>query len=172
MAVEFRTLPIRAAVKPVIVRPPVARAGGALGEVLLERELITREQLTLAIEHQRSSPERRLGQVLLDLGFTTPDAVLGALSVQLGVPATRLNGFTVSHAAVQALPEKIARKHLAVPLQKIGTMLQVAIASPTLRADVRSRRSSRSRMKSFPRWIAFIPRARSKRFRKRTTSRS
>src|SRR5206468_7611872 len=72
-----------------------------------------------------------LGQVLLDLGFTTPDAVLGALSVQLGVPATRLNGFTVSHAAVQALPEKVARKHLAVPLQKIGPMLQVAIASPT-----------------------------------------
>ena len=131
MAVEFRTLPIRAAVKPVIVRPPVARAGGALGEVLLERELITREQLTLAIEHQRSSPERRLGQVLLDLGFTTPDAVLGALSVQLGVPATRLNGFTVSHTAVQALPEKVARKHLAAPMQKIGTMLQVAIASPT-----------------------------------------
>ena len=28
------------------------------------------------------------------------------------------------------LPEKIARKHLAVPLQKIGVMLQVAIASP------------------------------------------
>ena len=131
MAVEFRTLPLRAVVKPAIVRPPVARAGGALGEVLLERQLITREQLTLAIEHQRSSPERRLGQVLLDLGFTTPDAVLGALSVQLGVPATRLNGFTVSHTAVQALPEKVARKHLAAPMQKIGTMLQVAIASPT-----------------------------------------
>jgi type IV pilus assembly protein PilB len=130
MAVEFRTLPLRA-VKPAIVRPPVTRAGGALGEVLLERQLITREQLTVAIEHQRSSPERRLGQVLLDLGFTTPDAVLGALSVQLGVPATRLNGFTVSQAAVQALPEKIARKHLAVPLQKVGVMLQVAIASPT-----------------------------------------
>src|SRR5438128_6201753 len=111
MAVEFRTLPLRAVVKPAIVRPPVARAGGALGEVLLERQLITREQLTLAVEHQRSSPERRLGQVLLDLGFTTPDAVLGALSVQLGVPATRLNGFTVSHTAVQALPEKVARKH-------------------------------------------------------------
>ena len=75
--------------------------------------------------------ERRLGQVLIDLGYTTPDAVLGALSLQLGVAATRLNGFTVSPAAVQALPEKVARKHMAVPLQKLGTMLQVAIASPT-----------------------------------------
>ena len=110
--------------------PPPQRAGAALGEVLLERQLITREQLTLAIEHHRNS-DRRLGQVLIDLGYTTPDAVLGALSLQLGVAATRLNGFTVSPAAVQALPEKVARKHMAVPLQKLGTMLQVAIASPT-----------------------------------------
>ena len=110
--------------------PPPQRAGAALGEVLLERQLITREQLTLAIEHHRNSG-RRLGQVLIDLGYTTPDAVLGALSLQLGVAATRLNGFTVSPAAVQALPEKVARKHMAVPLQKLGTMLQVAIASPT-----------------------------------------
>jgi type IV pilus assembly protein PilB len=131
LALEFRSAPHRdvksaSPIKP----PPVPRAGTALGEVLLERQLITREQLTLAIEHHRNS-ERRLGQVLIDLGFTTPDAVLGALSLQLGVAATRLNGFTVSPAAVQALPEKVARKHMAVPLQKLGTMLQVAIASPT-----------------------------------------
>jgi type IV pilus assembly protein PilB len=97
---------------------------------MLERQLITREQLTIAIDQHRSSG-RRLGQVLIDLGFTTPDAVLGALSLQLGVASTRLNGFTVSHAAVRALPEKVARKHMAVPLQKLGAMLQVAIASPT-----------------------------------------
>jgi type IV pilus assembly protein PilB len=97
--------------------------------VLLDRNVITAEQLAAAIDQQRLSG-RRIGQVLLDLGFTTHDAVLGALSIQLGVQATRLNGFTVSPAAVQALPERVARTHLAVPLQKIGQMLQVAIASP------------------------------------------
>ena len=129
MALEFRSAPLRE-VKTAAKPPSTPRAGAALGEVLLERQLITREQLTIAIEHHRNSG-RRLGHVLIDLGFTTPDAVLGALSLQLGVPATRLNGFTVSPAAVQALPEKVARKHMAVPLQKLGTMLQVAIASPT-----------------------------------------
>jgi len=115
--------------------PPVARRAAptrnsvALGEVLLARNLITPEQLASAIDHQRTS-DRRLGQVLIDLGFTTADAVLGALSIQLGVPATRLNGFTVSAGAVEALPEKLAKKYVAVPLQKVGVMLQVAIASP------------------------------------------
>ncbi|OLD14226.1 MAG: hypothetical protein AUJ01_14190 [Acidobacteria bacterium 13_1_40CM_3_65_5] len=101
----------------------------ALGQVLLERNLITAHQLAVAIEHQRTS-NKRIGQVLLDLGFTTPDVILGALSIQLGVPAARLNDFSVSSAAVQALPEKLARKHNAVPLQKVGQLLQVAIAKP------------------------------------------
>jgi type IV pilus assembly protein PilB len=143
MAVHFNPLAVRAHLLsvPIVVPPaertpvPAARRAGpsrnavALGEVLLARDLITRDHLLAAIEQQRTSG-RRLGQVLIDLGFTTADAVLGALSIQLGVPATRLNGFTVSASAVAALPEKVARKHLAVPLQKIGVMLQVAIASP------------------------------------------
>jgi type IV pilus assembly protein PilB len=128
MAVHFVTTPPRPAGAPPRRAAPTP-GSTALGEVLLARDLITPDQLRIAIEHQRTS-DRRLGQLLIDLGFTTADAVLGALSIQLGVPATRLNGFTVSASAVDALPEKLARKHRAVPLQKIGVMLQVAIASP------------------------------------------
>jgi type IV pilus assembly protein PilB len=126
---DFSNRPLPAPPLPAAPKstPPIRPS--ALGELLLERDLITAEQLTAAINHQRVSG-RRLGQVLIDMGFTTPDAVLGALSVQQGVAATRLNGYTVSPGAVQALPEKVARKYLAVPLQKIGTMLHVAIANP------------------------------------------
>jgi type IV pilus assembly protein PilB len=106
-----------------------ARSTTTIGQLLLERELITREQLDVAITRQRSS-SRRLGQVLIDLGFSTADAVIGALALQFGVPATRLNGFSVNTAAVRALPERVARKHGAVPLQKIGGTLQVAVATP------------------------------------------
>ena len=126
--VAVRTLPpVTPAPKEPKTTPPMRPS--ALGELLVERQLITKDQLAAAISHQRISG-RRLGQVLIDLGCTTPDAVLGALSIQQGVAATRLNGHTVSPEAVRALPEKVARKHLAVPLQKIGTMLHVAIANP------------------------------------------
>ena len=130
MALVFRSAPPRP-VKATLPPPPsvVARASVALGQILRERELITQEQLTIAIEQQRTS-NRRLGQVLLDLGFTTPDALLGALTIQLGVPAARLNDFTMNASAAHAVPEKIARKHNAVPLQKVGTLLQVAVARP------------------------------------------
>jgi type IV pilus assembly protein PilB len=125
MALQFNPVPTR----PADPRTGPVPGSAALGEVLLERNLITPEQLRIAIDHQRTT-NRRIGQVLIDLGFTNADAVLGALSLQLGVPATRLNGYTVSATAVQALPEKLARKHSAVPLQRVGPVLQVAIAVP------------------------------------------
>jgi len=54
---------------------PAARTNIALGELLVERDFITAEQLAVAIAQQRTSG-RRLGHMLIDLGFTTPDAVL------------------------------------------------------------------------------------------------
>jgi type IV pilus assembly protein PilB len=69
--------------------------------------------------------------VLVELGFMTEESVLDVLSAQLGVPSTRVNSYTVNPDAVQCLSEKVARKHMAFPLLKVGSTLVVAIASPT-----------------------------------------
>jgi type IV pilus assembly protein PilB len=100
-----------------------------LGAILLQGNFVTAEELRAAVEQQKQMGQR-LGTVLINMGFTTPDAVLGALSLQLGLPAVRLNGYTVHPEAVTALPEKVGRKHQAFPLQKVGRTLKVAIAAP------------------------------------------
>jgi len=100
-----------------------------LGRILLERSVITETQLETAIAQQKRSGER-LGQVIVDLGYTTADNILGALRDQLNVATTRVNANTVSAEAIQALPEKVARKHTAFPLMKKGTTLVVAMATP------------------------------------------
>jgi type IV pilus assembly protein PilB len=101
----------------------------ALGALLHERGLLTEAQLETAIARQRQTGHR-LGHVLVDLGFVTAEAVLEALSLQIGVPTVRINAFTVNTEALGALPEKVARRHTAFPLQKVGTTLMVALASP------------------------------------------
>ena len=101
----------------------------ALGTLLHERGLLTEAQLETAIARQRQTGHR-LGHVLVDLGFVTAEAVLEALSLQIGVPTVRINAFTVNTEALNALPEKVARRHTAFPLQKVGTTLMVALASP------------------------------------------
>ena len=97
--------------------------------MLLERKLVTADQLREAMERQKRT-RRRLGRVLVEMGFITQEAVLDALSTQLGVPSTRVNSYTVNPDAVQCLGEKVARKHMAFPLLKVGSTLVVAIASP------------------------------------------
>ena len=100
-----------------------------LGAMLLERKVVTPDQLKQAMERQKRT-RRRLGRVLVEMGYATQEAVLEALSAQLGVPSTRVNSYTVNPDAVQCLSEKVARKHMAFPLLKVGSALVVAIASP------------------------------------------
>jgi type IV pilus assembly protein PilB len=105
------------------------RGHTALGSLLVNRGLITVEQLEAAVNEQKNSG-RRLGRVLVDRGVLTPEALLEVLSEQLGVPTARVNAYTVNPDAVAALPEKVARRHTAFPLHKTGTTLVVALAVP------------------------------------------
>ncbi len=109
--------------------PVVPHGHTALGALLVERGLINESQLDVAIQEQKSSG-RRLGQVLVEHGVVTPDALLEVLSAQLGVPTTRVNAYTVNPEALAALPEKVARRHTAFPLQKTGATLLVALPMP------------------------------------------
>ena len=114
-------------VKPAPANAP--RGHTALGGLLVDRGLITQAQLEIAINEQKSTG-RRLGRVLVDRGVLTPELLLEVLSEQLGVPTARINAYTVCPEAIAALPEKVARRHTAFPLQKTGTTLVVALAVP------------------------------------------
>jgi len=106
-----------------------ARGPMALGGLLVNRGLITAAQLESAILEQRTTGAR-LGKVLVDRGVLTPEALLEVLSEQLGVPTTRINAYTINADAVSALPEKVARRHNAFPLQKNGSTLVIALPVP------------------------------------------
>jgi type IV pilus assembly protein PilB len=107
----------------------MSRKGPALGEILVENKTLTEEQLREAMTRQQRS-RKRLGEILMELGFVSPDAVLDGLSAQLGVPPTRVNSYTVTQEALTCLSEKVARKYTAVPLLKVGSTLVIATANP------------------------------------------
>lgn len=113
---------------PVEAAPP-STPYVSLGAILLQHGVITEDQLIAALEHQKRTG-RRLGYVLIDMGLTTEEAVLGGLGVQVGLPTVRVNAYTVDREAVKALPEKVARRHTAFPIQKVGTVLSVAASRP------------------------------------------
>ncbi|NIM04834.1 MAG: hypothetical protein GTO55_02685 [Armatimonadetes bacterium] len=56
-----------------------------IGEILVEKELVTRAQLEEALVLQRRQPGKKIGEVLVKLGYVDKKDVLRAHAEQLGM---------------------------------------------------------------------------------------
>lgn len=100
-----------------------------LGELLIERGIITRSQLDKALRVQRDKGGL-LGQVLVVLGFAGEEEIAQALTVQYGFPYLPLQNYELNKVIVQLIPENVARQYCLVAVDKIGDTLTVAMSNP------------------------------------------
>jgi type IV pilus assembly protein PilB len=101
-----------------------------LGELLIREGLLTREQLSKALQDQAGSTNR-LGYTLVKLGFIDETALTKALARHHRMPAVDLSRFTVDQRILKLVPNDLALKHLVLPLKRDGRTLTVAMAEPT-----------------------------------------
>ena len=100
-----------------------------LGELLVERKMITPAQLENALKVQEGNGGL-LGQILVSMGFVTEEAVAQALTSQYGFPYLPLRQYTIDEELIRLIPENVARQYCLVPLDRIGDTLTVAMADP------------------------------------------
>ena len=86
-----------------------------LGDLLVDKGLITDDQLTHALQEQKKMG-RKLGGTLIELGMIDEDSILNLLSSQLGIPLVNLSNFNYDEEVVRKLSESIARRHRAIVL--------------------------------------------------------
>lgn len=108
---------------------PYRLIGKRLGELLLERKVITEEQLKIALGVQEEKGGL-LGQVLMNLGYATEEAVAQALTTQYGFPYLPLKHYQIDGELIQLIPENVARQYCLIPVDRIGDALTVAMADP------------------------------------------
>lgn len=101
-----------------------------LGEVLVQRGLITDEQLSAALAHQKNTG-RRLGRALMDLKLVTDEAIGIVISEQMRIPFVNLNERDLDEALVRRLPEAQARRLRAIVLAEQDLGVQVGFVDPT-----------------------------------------
>jgi type IV pilus assembly protein PilB len=99
-----------------------------LGDLLVEAELITEEQLQSALKDK--PPEQRLGDALLQKGYITEQQLIEVLEFQLGIPHVSLYRYPFDDSLFSLIPKETARRNLIVPLKKDGNRLFVAMADP------------------------------------------
>jgi type IV pilus assembly protein PilB len=102
-----------------------------LGQILLDKKLITQEQLDEALKVQKNTAGAKIGRVLVDLGYVAQTDIDRAYAEQLGYSYLELENTTIDAEVSKTLPQSVARRYKAVPIRRNGNRLVVALADPT-----------------------------------------
>lgn len=100
-----------------------------LGEVLIERGIISQEQLAMAITYQKEKGGL-LGEILVELGFASEENIAQALTCQYGFPYLPLANYEIDPDVLKSIPENVCRQFCLIPIDKIGKSLTLSMANP------------------------------------------
>jgi type IV pilus assembly protein PilB len=98
--------------------------------MLLKGNLISADQLRGALEAQEKSRER-IGTVLVKGGYIKEEELLAFLGRQFNLPVVDLSKYEINPEVVRLLPEEMVQKHLALPINRIGAKMIVAVSDPS-----------------------------------------
>ncbi len=100
-----------------------------IGDILLEKGLITSAQLAEALKEQEKTG-RKIGQLLVEKGIITEEQLIEAVSERLQIPKISLASLVIDPMVVGMVPVEMARRYALMPIFKIGKIMTVAMAEP------------------------------------------
>lgn len=103
-----------------------------LGELLLENNLITEEQLNIALEEQKAKGIK-LGEAIIGLGYVTQDAINDFLCQQLNIDFVDLRKIEIDGSIARMVGEKVVRKYMLLPFaldDRQANVIKVAMEDP------------------------------------------
>ncbi len=101
-----------------------------LGELLIERGVITQEQFQKALDVQKQGAGSLIGEILIELGFLKEEDIAQTLTAQYGFPFLPLGNYEIGVEVIEIIPARIARQSMLVPIDKIGNNLTIAMSNP------------------------------------------
>lgn len=100
-----------------------------LGEMVVDKGLMTSEQLTQVIQEKPKG--KKVGDYLVEKGFITEQKLVELLSQQLGIPQVNLYYYTFDEKLLELITKDFAKKNNIVPLKIESGRLHVAMVDPT-----------------------------------------
>ena len=101
-----------------------------LGQLLIEKRMVTPEQLEIALKKQKETG-KLLGITLLELGFISEETIfLPILAGQLGVEYINLKEKEIPSEAIAKIPAKFASHYKIMPLEFKNDTLTIATTKP------------------------------------------
>lgn len=100
-----------------------------LGELLVERGSINRQQLEKALAFQKENGGL-IGELLVELGFLKEEDIAQALTAQYGFPYLPLDNYEINTEIINIVPKRVAKQYMLVPIDKIANNLTLAMSNP------------------------------------------
>jgi hypothetical protein len=100
-----------------------------LGDLLIERRIITPEQLDAALREQKKKGGY-LSKHLIALGFTTETDIAVCLSNQYNFAYLPLKNYSIPGEVLEVIPLKWIKIYTLIPVDRIDGVLSVAMADP------------------------------------------
>src|SRR5512141_1626781 len=101
-----------------------------MGEILIERKLITPDDLARALDIQKERGGEKLGKIMVDLGFIAMRDLLSALAEQLQVPVLTLEGPPAVSPELETLAPRFLRQFRCLPVALHDHTVTLAMADP------------------------------------------
>jgi|LSQX01.2.fsa_nt_gb type II secretory ATPase GspE/PulE/Tfp pilus assembly ATPase PilB-like protein len=104
----------------------------SFGKQLVDKKIITQQQLDEALHRQQTTmSNRKLGEILVRLGYLSKSQIIEALAEQLGLPLIDLAERDIAPRIRALMEGSIATLYRVVPLEERGRVLVVATSDPT-----------------------------------------
>jgi chromosomal replication initiator protein DnaA len=100
-----------------------------LGDMLVEERLIRPDQLQEALAKGEETGQF-VGQVLVELGFISEQDLAAFLVRQCRIPHLNLLDYEIRKDLLDLIPYELSRQHKVLPVDKLGSILTVAMVDP------------------------------------------
>jgi type II secretory ATPase GspE/PulE/Tfp pilus assembly ATPase PilB-like protein len=100
-----------------------------LGDILVEKGLISKDDLSKALDLQQNE-KTFLGQVLVVQGLVVESDLLEALSEQQGLSFVKLRDRVILDSVVRLVPAKFVRHYTIMPISFADEVLTIAVSNP------------------------------------------
>ncbi len=101
-----------------------------VGELLVETEIITKEQLDEAVNLQLTSGGKPIEEILLSAGYITEKQLMKAFEYRYKIPLYDLNTIEIPSELSLLISHETVRKHTIIPVMRNDRLLTIATADP------------------------------------------
>jgi len=101
-----------------------------LGDLLLEKKLITEQELNIALNVQRITGQV-LGKCLISIGFLTSSELAEILAVQQGLEYIDIRHYPLETELLKLFPKNVTESARFLPIEETDGVLKIAVTDPS-----------------------------------------